>query len=182
MEEKKKKEENQKFQWVRELIPYVLILLVVIFIKSYVVAPVVVKGESMTNTLQEKDVMLLNKLSYKLHDIKRFDIVVISKEDTYLIKRIIGLPGDTILIQDNQLYINDEKVEEPYLTKGTITADFSLFQIEESGRIPNDCYFVLGDHREVSKDSRSFGLVKKEEIVGKATFTVFPFSRFGTKN
>ena len=136
----------------------------------------------MEDTLLEGDVMLLDKMHYRFHEIERFDIVVIDKEDTFIIKRIIGLPGDSVQVQDNVLYINDQKIEEDYLKEGTITNDFALEEITNSKTIPDGYYFVLGDHREVSGDSRMFGFVQKKEILGKASFTLFPFSRFGKKD
>lgn len=183
-ENKKEKtiQEDPKYKkYIKEIIPYIIIFIVVLVIKTYIVTPVVVKGESMTNTLLEKDVMILNKLSYKFNEIKRFDIVVVDKNNSNIIKRVIGLPGEKVKIEDNILYINDKKVDEPYLKEGTETDDFSLKEITKEETIPEGYYFVLGDHREVSLDSRDLGLIKEDEIVGKASLTIFPFSRFGTK-
>ena len=98
---------------IKEIYPYLIILIVVIFIKSLIIAPVQVNGDSMDNTLKDGDIMLLNKIGYKLNGVERFDIVVINYENNYLIKRVIGLPGDNIKFIDNKLYPElNNKLEE----------------------------------------------------------------------
>lgn len=163
-------------KFIEETYPYLIILVIVILIKQFIVSPIQVNGDSMYDTLHNNDIMILNKLAYKFNDIERFDIVVINYEGRYLIKRIIGLPGDKIKIYGNKLYINDEYVEEPYLNSSTITENYELPNV-----IPHDYYFVLGDNRDVSLDSRSLGLFSKKQIEGKASLTIFPFGRFGSK-
>lgn len=160
---------------IKEIYPYLIILIVVLLIKSFVIAPVQVNGDSMDNTLKDGDIMLLNKIGYKLNGVERFDIVVINYENNYLIKRVIGLPGDNIKFIDNKLYINDKYVEEAYLNKETKTSDFEI------ERVPNNHYFVMGDNREVSLDSRVLGTFSDKEIEGISELTLFPFSRFGFK-
>lgn len=135
----------------------------------------------MEHTLLNGDIMILDKISYRFSEIKRFDIVVIDSESSLIIKRIIGIPGDYIKYKDNKLYINDEYYKEDYLDGDTITGDFSLKEITKKDKIPEGYYFVLGDNREESKDSRMIGLIKKEQIQGKAKLTLFPFSRMGIK-
>lgn len=158
----------------KELLPYVLIVIVVLFIKMYIVSPIRVNGESMYSTLHDGDIMLLDEASYRFSDIERFDIVVIKYSDEYLIKRVIGLPGDTISCKDNTIYINGKKVKEDF--KHAKTSDF------DEVKISDDEYFVLGDNRVNSIDSRMIGNIKKDLIKGKAFFTLFPFSRFGKRN
>ncbi|MBQ7105100.1 MAG: signal peptidase I [Bacilli bacterium] len=160
---------------VKEYIPYILIIVIILLIKSYVFSPIIVNGDSMDSTLKDGDVMILNKYTYYTSDIKRFDIVVIKHEGRYIIKRVIGLPGDKVKIEDNILYINEKAYAEEYLDRNTSTEDFEISKIEDG------YYFVLGDNREVSLDSRSIGLIKKSDIEGKATYTLFPFNRFGKK-
>ena len=106
---------------------------------------------------------------------------MINSYDTLIIKRIIGLPGDNIEYRDNKLYINDKYYKEDYLDGDTITSDFTLNNIITSKAIPDDYYFVLGDNREESKDSRLVGLIHQNQIEGKAKLTLFPFARFGNK-
>ena len=160
---------------IKEYGPYLLIIVIVLLLKTYIISPILVSGDSMDSTLKDGDMMLLNKLAYKTNDIERFDIVVVEHNNSYIIKRIIGLPGDTVKCIDNKLYINDKVYTEEYLDKDTKTSDFEIETIKEG------YYFVLGDNREVSLDSRRIGLIEEKEIQGKATFTIFPFNRWGTK-
>lgn len=168
MEEVKKKEKN----YFKEFVPYLIIILFVVFLKAYVISPIRVNGVSMNPTLDDRDIMLLDEVSYYFIDIHRFDIVVIRQDDEYLIKRVIGLPGEEIHYEDDKLFIDGEYVEEDYDRKET--SDFST-------KLGENEYFVMGDNRTNSTDSRIFGPVSKEEIVGKTSFTILPFSRFGTK-
>ena len=178
IEKNKKDIEEQKEtklkKFFRELIPYVIIIVVVLFVKNYIIAPVQVRGSSMDSTLQSGDIMLLNRLQFKRYGVKRFDIVVVDDHDTYIIKRIIGLPGDIVEIKDNNLIINGEEYEEYYLDEGTVTPDFIV-------EVPQDHYYVLGDNREESLDSRMLGPIKENQIRGIAKITIFPFNRIGIK-
>ena len=159
---------------IKELLPYIIIVIVVLLIKTYIVMPVQVKGTSMEPTLRENEIMILNKVGYKLGKLKRFDIVVIKLGSERLIKRVIGLPGEVVKYEDNKLYINDEYIEEPFLASSVVTQNFQV-------KIENNYYFVLGDNREVSNDSRYFGAVNIKDIEGTTNLTVFPFNRFGMK-
>lgn len=159
----------------KEYIGYVLVIISVLLIKTYIVSPIVVSGDSMDSTLLDGDLMILNKTAYYQSDIERFDIVVIKYNDNYIIKRVIGIPGDTIVCEDNTLYINGKIVVEDYLDEGTFTTNFKINEIEDG------YYFVLGDNREVSLDSRRIGLIKEDNVEGKAKFTIFPFNRWGNK-
>lgn len=170
MEEMK---ENKKKNYLKEFIPYLLIIVVVIFIKMYVVSPIRVNGVSMDPTLENRDIMLLDEVSYRFEDVERFDIVVIHKNDEYLIKRVIGLPGEMVQYKADKLYIDGEYVKEDFKHKET--SDF----LAEVG---DNQYFVMGDNRTNSTDSRVFGAVDRDEIIGKTSLTILPFSRFGTKN
>lgn len=166
---------------IKEIIPYLIIIVVVLLIKHFIVAPVRVIGDSMLNTLKNNDIMIENKLTYRFNKIKRFDIVVVKYDDTLIIKRVIGLPGDEIKYKDNKLYVNGKYYSEKYLKKGTETLDFDLEKLFGVDKVPKDCYFVLGDNREVSKDSRMIGFINKKDITGKASLTIFPFTRIGIK-
>ena len=160
--------------YIKDLCTYVLVILGVLIFKEFLFAPVLVNGDSMYSTLHENDVMILNKLSKK--DINRFDIVVIKYKEKYLIKRVIGLPGDIIYIDNNKLYINGKEVDEPFLGDDVKTGNF-LLQFP----VPEDSYFVMGDNREVSLDSRSLGCFSIDKIEGKANLTIFPLNRLGVK-
>ena len=154
---------------VKSLIPYIIIIVVVVFIRSFIVTPVSVHGTSMYPTLEGNEIMLLNKLGH----IDRFDIVVlkIQEEKDNLIKRVIGLPGETVEIKDNTIYINNKKLEDPY--------GFGVTYNIGKVTLASDEYFILGDNRKISLDSRVFGTIKKEEIKGTTNFVLFPFKNFG---
>lgn len=158
---------------LKEVFSYVVILLVVLFIKMYVVSPIKVNGNSMHNTLYDKDIMILNEFIYRFSDVNRFDIVVVEENGELLIKRVIGLPGETIKCENGVIYINDKKINDKYAYSST--NDFLEVDIKD------DEYFVMGDNREVSLDSRVYGAYKKGDIKGKASFTIYPFNRFGVK-
>lgn len=161
-----------------EFFTYVGIIIVVLLIKMYLFSFIRVNGQSMLDTLKDRDIMILNKINYRIHDIKRFDIVVVKYENEYIIKRVIGLPGEVIEYKNNTLYVNGKVVDENFKHKET--NDFNLTEIG-SRKIREDCYFVVGDNRGNSLDSRVIGQIKKEDIVGRAKFTIFPITRFGYK-
>ena len=159
----------------KNLIPYIAVIIVVLIIKMYIVTPVSVKGTSMDPTLKENDIMLLNEIGYKLTGLKRFDIVVINKNGEKLIKRVIGLPGEVIKYEDNKLYVNGEYVKEDFLDESKTTQNLQV-------KLDDDYYFVLGDNRNVSQDSRYFGAVHIKDIKGTTSLTIYPFDRLGFKN
>lgn len=160
---------------IKELIPYVLIVLVVVLIRTYLFTPIKVNGDSMVDTLHDGDTMILNKIGMRVNELERFQIVVIKTNDTYLIKRIIGLPGETIEYKDGILYIDDKEMEDPYY-KNNNTDDFDKVVI------PEGYYFVMGDNRSISIDSRIIGVVKEDEILGTTNLVLFPISDFGIVN
>ena len=167
---------------IKEIIPYIIIVILVIIIRSYIITPVVVRGDSMDDTLKDGEVLLLSKISYRLHDIKRFDVIVIRDRDNDLIiKRVIGLPGDNVKYKDNKLYINNEVVSDKYSNGETENFDLQTICMinndECVSKIPNDMYLVLGDNREISADSRVKGLFEKKYILGKAVVRIWPLNR-----
>ena len=159
---------------LKDLIPILVIILSILLIKKYVVAPVQVNGSSMDSTLESGDIMILNKISYKIHGIERFDIVVIKTGETLLIKRVIGLPNERIEMDGNVLYINGEIVAEDFLEDDTVTENFAY-------KTGDNCYFVMGDNRSISLDSRELGCFDISKIQGTTSLTIYPFNRFGTK-
>lgn len=130
----------------------------------------------MVPTLEDGDIMILDKIGYTLNGLERFDVVVVDYEGEKIIKRVIGLPGDHIEYKDDKLYINGEYVEENYERKST--SDFILEMLGENV-IPKDKYLVLGDNRPISKDSRIIGLIDEKDIEGYTSMVLFPFSKFG---
>ena len=156
-------------------------ILAVLFI--FVGKPFTVSGQSMYPTLHNNDRMFMSKLG----DINRFDVVVLQApdQDKEYIKRVIGMPGDTIEIKEGKLYINGKVVEQPFinteaLAKQTVFMDdFTLESLTGESKVPEGKYFVLGDNRGVSKDSRMIGFIDRSAIEGKAVFTIWPFGRIG---
>ena len=155
-----------------EYLPYVVLAILVLLFKKYVFSPIKVNGSSMEKTLYDGDIMILNIIDYRFHEIKRFDIVVVDIKKEYIIKRVIGLPGEKVEYKENQLYINDQLVEDPYGSHPT--SDFSV-------TVPKNHYFVLGDNRTNSLDSRYFGAFPKNKILGKTSLILFPLDRMGIK-
>ena len=161
---------------IKELYPYVIIVISVILFRTFIATPVRVDGNSMNDTLNNNDILILNKLD-KTYE--RFDIVVINVNGSKLVKRIIGMPGENISYKDNEIYINGEKFEDIETSR---TTDFSLEELYSINKIPEDYYFVMGDNRNNSLDSRDYrvGLIKKEDISGITIFRLFPFNKLGT--
>ena len=160
--------------YLKEYGPYLAVIVIVLLIKQFLFSPVMVSGESMVSTLKDTDIMIMDKISLNTNPIKRFEIVVITYQNRYLIKRVVGLPGEQIEYKDNKLYVNGEYVEEPFLDEEQYTGDLSI-------KVPEGFYFVLGDNRVNSNDSRYLGCFSLEKIEGRTSFTIFPFSRFGKK-
>ena len=160
----------------KEIIEYIVLIIVILLIRTYLFVPIMVSGNSMVPTLNNGDVMILNKFKYLVNDIKRFDIVVVDYENEYIIKRVIGLPGDYVEYKNDILYVNGKKIKEEYDRE--YTEDFNLNDLNIE-KIPNNYYLVLGDNRPISKDSRKIGLIDKKNIKGSTNFILFPFSRFG---
>lgn len=161
---------------------YILVVLVLtLLVVRYVGQRTVVMGHSMEPTLSDQDNLLVDKLSYRLHDPKRFDVVVFPyqyADKTYFIKRIIGLPGETVRIDDTgNIYINDELLMEAYGKE--VIEDPGLAR--DGITLGANEYFVLGDNRNDSSDSRfvSVGNIKGSQIIGKAFLRIYPFSSFG---
>ena len=162
-------------KFIKELIPYVVIAIVVILIRTFIATPVIVVGDSMIPTLKDGQILLLNKLDYKFNDIERYDIVVIKVANGEIIKRVIGLPGEHIEYKDNYLYINGEKIETKYNFE---TEDFKLEDIDKYNVIPEDKYLVLGDNRGNSADSRKpYGLIDKANIQGSTSVSIWPIKK-----
>jgi len=159
----------------KEIMSYLIIILIVVIIRTFIVTPVKVDGLSMYPTLDDKDVLLLKKYD---RSFERFDIVVIKFNNTKLVKRIIGLPGESVKIANNNLYIDHSLVEDVKLD--VKTEDFSISELGYD-IIPEGYYFVLGDNRVNSVDSRTsaVGLISKDDIIGVTSFRIFPFNKIG---
>ena len=161
----------------KEVLSYVVIIVVVILIRTFIATPVIVSGDSMIPNLKDNQILILSKLTKKY---ERFDIVVVRHkvidQNENLVKRIIGLPGEDVEYKDNKLYINDKVVDEKFID--CETADFNLASLGYL-EIPEGYYFIMGDNRGDSLDSPELGLIPIEEIEGKIVFSLFPFNTFG---
>ena len=169
----KKSFKEKAVEWVKELIPYVVVIVSIVLIRTFIITPIAVHGTSMYPNLNNGQVLLLKKFD---RSFDRFDIVVLKYGKDRLIKRVIGLPGEHIEYRNSKLYVNGVEVEESMIT--ATTRDFKLEDIGYSV-IPDGYYFVLGDNRPLSKDSRYIGLIKKSDMIGTVDFSLFPFNRFG---
>ena len=164
-------------EFIIDFVKLIVVIIVILFLMIYVVSVTQVVGSSMSSTLESGDVLILNKFKYRFMDVERGDIISLEYADTkYLIKRVIGMPGDTVSIKDNTLYINGEIYIENYLDEGLVYDDFELSSLGFN-RIPEDMYLVLGDNREDSLDSREIGLISKDEIIGKVSFRIWPLNK-----
>lgn len=191
MKEQNKKEENsekqnnvkQKSIW-KELMEWVWLFVIVAAISFFIVTFVGIRtkvdGQSMMPTLENGDNLLVDKLTYRFRDPERYEIVVFPykyEENVYYIKRIIGLPGETIQILDGYVYIDGEKLEKDYGAEVMEDAGIAAEPIE----LGEDEYFVLGDNRNHSSDSRvpNVGVLKRENLVGRAWLRIWPLDEMG---
>ncbi|MBM6618819.1 signal peptidase I [Bacillus suaedaesalsae] len=174
---------NEVWEWIK---PLSIAIILVIIIRNFIFAPIVVDGDSMMPTLHDRERMVVSKIG----EPERFDIVVFhATEEKDYIKRVIGLPGDRIEYKDDVLYINGKAQEEPYLQtykeqlqetafEGQLTEDFSLMEIIGQDTVPEGTLFVMGDNRSNSIDSRnpSLGVVPMEEMIGKTNLVYWPLN------
>lgn len=141
----------------------------------------IVNGASSDPTVVDGEKFITDKVSYRFYEPARGDFVVVTSpknQNVDLIKRVVGLPGETIMIADGSVFLNDKLFAEDYLQSGVRTFSESFLQEKVPFLIPNDHFFVLGDNREHSSDSRDFGPVARELIVGKVVLVVWPPERF----
>jgi signal peptidase I len=176
LQEKTKKE---VFSWIKSI---TFALLIAFICHNFLFSPTTVYGESMEPTFQPKDRVLISKMS----NINRFDIVVFNAPDAdqQYIKRIIGLPGDRVEMKDDVLYINGKPYEESYVKRNNDialkdTGDFTLKELTGKTTVPNGYFFVLGDNRLISKDSRRFGFISADSIMGTVKLRFYPLQDVG---
>lgn len=183
--------EEQRPSFWRELLSTVLYIAIIsvlfVVVQRNFYAPVMVDGNSMEETLSDGDYLLMNRYS----EIERFDVVIFPNplseeeedEEKLFVKRVIGLPGDKITFEGDQLFLNGEEIDEEYLdySKDYRFAGFSLETLLGYEEVPEDYYFVLGDNRNAgeSQDSRAFGFINSESVMGKVAFRYWPIDEFG---
>ena len=173
-----------KNSFFKELLGWVLYIGIIIgltyFIVTYVGQRTMVSGDSMETALQDGDNLIVDKISYRFREPERFEIIVFPyryAENTYYIKRIIGLPEETVQIIDGYVYIDGERLEENYGLECMESAGIAADPIV----LGKDEYFVLGDNRNNSSDSRvsSVGILKREELIGRAWVRIWPLNKIG---
>ena len=175
---------SEWFDWLKALI---IAFALAFIVRMFLFSPIVVDGPSMLPTLHDRDQMIVNKFTYRISEPDRFDIVVFhATTQKDFIKRIIGLPGEHIMVKDETLFVNGEEVEELFLAERmeemeshqVLTRDFDLKSLPGGHEtIPDGYVLVLGDNRNDSTDSRSLGLISMDQIVGKASLIYWPFNR-----
>ncbi len=184
IEERDERDERKEQARVRSIVEWVAVivgaLIIALVIKTFLFQAFYIPSESMLPTLEKGDRVLVNKLSYDLHDVNRGDVVVFERppnqpetEIKDLIKRVIGLPGDVIEARDGTVFIDDKPLDEPYLAADVVTENLP------KQTIPEDHVFVMGDNRGASQDSRVFGAIEEDLIVGRAFVRIWPVTHLG---
>ncbi|MHB0856611.1 MAG: signal peptidase I [Anaerolineae bacterium] len=171
MSEEQSSVQRARKNWFRELAEAALPALVIVLVVNIFLAQATrVDGQSMTPSLHDNERIIIEKISYRFRSPERGDIIVLNRPQRSavpLIKRVIGLPGDTVEIHDGRVYLNGEHLAEPYLSQGT-------GGVMPARLVPDDHVFVLGDNRGSSNDSRAFGMVAFSDIIGRAWLRYWP--------
>jgi signal peptidase I len=182
---------------VKRVVEYAIVIAVAVLVafavQAWIVKPYRIPSESMLDTLRPGDRVLVNRAVYHLRDPHRGDVIVFhypNDPEVVFIKRIVGAPGDVLAVKDGRLFVNGEKVKEPYVHRTAGRVDPTIAQAAVSGgtlhdpwslaepyRVPRGRYFVMGDNRTDSDDSRDWGTVARSAIVGEGLATYWPFSR-----
>ncbi len=159
----------------------VLVLLAAIAIRAFVAQPFVVQGRSMEPSFHSQDYLIVDKLRYRVGEVKRGDVIVFKAPEDITqnyIKRVVGLPGETVKIENESVFIDGQQLLEPYLDDGLLSRSTTgSFLLETT--LGEHEYFVLGDNRDHSSDSRRWGPLPDDNILGKAALNIFPFQDFG---
>jgi signal peptidase I len=168
---------------LREVAEVVVLAIILYFGISFAVQAVHVEGLSMYATLDDNDYLIANKIDYRLHPPQRGDIIILrppTDNSKDFIKRVIALPGEKLLIRDGFVYINGHKLDEPYLPEAWTTLNNPApWSVGDGAVIPANDYFVMGDNRNRSQDSRIFGPIGRDRIDGRAWFRIWPLDHFG---
>ncbi|MDD3048522.1 MAG: signal peptidase I [Bacilli bacterium] len=157
-------------EFLKDALKYIVIIAIIILLRIFVLTTTEITGPSMEPNLYEKNIVLVDQLTKNFNGLNRFNVVVIKRSTSYVVKRIIGLPGEKIKYKDNNLYINGEILKDTDKLMG-ITSNFNEITI------PENEYYVMGDNREDSTDSRVFGTITKKSIVGEPFLTVWPLNK-----
>lgn len=167
---------NSKKEWINWLKVIIITIMLAFFLRTFIFATSIVEGESMYPTLQDGERVIFNKIVYTISEPERGDIVIIHQPPKNYVKRVIGLPGETLEVNNGQLYIDHQAYKQNFLTEEVLLQTNNFGPVE----IPEDNYFVMGDNRLISKDSRNgLGYIPKDDIIGKSELIIYPFSEFG---
>lgn len=170
---------NSFFQDVVDLVRFtILVLIIIIPIRIFIAQPFIVSGQSMMPTFENGDYLIVDEISHRLHNPKRGEVIIFrlpQDHKRFLIKRVIGLPGETVTISGDKITITKKDGTKIQLKEDYIKEDFSTY-----GKwvLKDNEYFVMGDNRNNSSDSRSWGLLDKNLIIGKTFLRLFPFTHF----
>lgn len=182
MSEEQPSQNSEKTSLFKDIVlPIVIALLAVLLLRTFVIGMYYVPSGSMIPTLELKDHVVVTKFTYQMHKPERGDIIVfkyppneeLGKDEVDYVKRLIGLPGETLEIRNNTVYIDGAPLTENYLNADTAMPDFGPVQIPEGN------YFAMGDNRNNSSDSRTWGCVPQEDLIGKAQVIYWPLGRAG---
>ena len=164
-----------------------LVIILLLCIKWFLFSTYEVEGNSMEPTLNDGNQLIVNQMTYEITDVARFDIIIFHDDNGEdYVKRVIGLPGEQIEYRDDRLYVDGQYIEEPYLEDNRrslfleqkLTGDFTIEQITGEKKVPENMLFVMGDNRLNSLDSRHFGFVSIDDIVGKVNVLYWPIEKF----
>lgn len=168
-------ESKKKNEWIEWIKSFFIALIVVLIIKMFVISTSVVEGESMEPTLADGDKLIFNKFIYLIGEPDRGDVVIIQTSLKNYVKRIIALPEEVVEVADHTLYINNKEVEQTYISEEAMKGTGNFGPIE----VPTDSYFVMGDNRKISMDSRhELGFINKDNIIGRSELIFHPFSEW----
>lgn len=166
------KQKNEWFEWGKAII---IAILLAFFLHSFVFATSIVEGESMDPVLEDGERVIINKFVYIVAEPERGDIVIIKRPHKNYVKRIIGLPEETIEMKDHTLYVNGVAQDQSFLNDSAkmLTGNFGPIEV------PSESYYVMGDNRAISKDSRNgLGFINRDEIIGRSEFVIYPFNEW----
>lgn len=162
-------------EWTRDI---AIAIIIALLITRFVITHTVIPTGSMIPTIGIDDHLIINRVPFYFTDPKPGEIVIFHQEKE-LIKRVIAVPGDILDMRDGDVYINDERLDEPYLNEQNSTYPFFMEDIEFPLEMPEDMYFLMGDNRNNSEDSRYFGMVNRKQIYAKSGLRIWPLNQIG---
>ncbi len=168
-----RKKKNEWIEWGKAI---VIAILLAFLLRAFIFATSIVEGDSMLPALEDGERIIFNKIVYIVGDPDRGDIIIIQHPKKNYVKRIIGLPNETIEMRNHELYVNDIKQDSSFVDDdfAKLTGNFGPITI------PEDNYFVMGDNRPISKDSRNgLGFIQRSDIIGRSEFIIYPFEEWG---